>query len=132
MAFNLLIVDDSSTTRGIVRRTLGMTKLPLGEILEAKNGREGLELMRANWVDLVLADLNMPDMGGMEMIDAMSREPLLAAIPVVVVSSEGNQTVLDSLSAKGVRDVVRKPFEPVLLKMVIQRALGVEAGKGPA
>src|SRR4051812_44633807 len=108
MAFNLLIVDDSSTTRGIVRRTLGMTKLPLGEILEAKNGREGLELMRANWVDLVLADLNMPDMGGMEMIDAMSREPLLAAIPVVVVSSEGNQTVLDSLSAKGVRDVVRK------------------------
>ena len=127
MAFNLLIVDDSSTIRGIIKKTLRQTDLPLGEVLEAGTGREGLAQMRAHWVDLVLADLNMPDMNGQQMIEAMGQDPLLAKLPVVVVSSEGNATVLEALAARGVRDVVRKPFEPVLLRLIIQKALGVEA-----
>ena len=127
MAFNLLIVDDSSTIRGIIKKALRQTELPLGELLEAGNGQAGLEMMRAHWVDLVLADLNMPGMNGVEMIAAMGEDPLLAKTPVIVVSSEGNATVLDSLLSQGVKDVVRKPFEPVLLRMVIQKALGVTA-----
>jgi two-component system chemotaxis response regulator CheY len=125
MAFNVLIVDDSRTTRGILRKTLAMTELPLGTVLEAGTGREGLERMRECWIDLVLADLNMPDMSGVEMIEAMSRDPLLSKLPVVVVSSEGNQTVLDSLTERGVRSIVRKPFRPVLLKDVMRSVLGV-------
>ncbi len=125
MAFNLLIVDDSRTTRGIIKKTLAMTELPLGLILEAGSGREGLEQMRNNWVDLVLADLNMPDMSGVEMIAAMAEDPLLSKLPVVVVSSEGDQTVLDSLTERGVREIVRKPFHPGLLRDVMRRVLGV-------
>src|SRR5258708_21025425 len=128
MAFNFLIVDDSATSRGIVKKTLKLTRLPVGEIWEAKNGREGLDQMRANWVDLVLADLNMPDMTGQEMIQAMTGDPLLSKLQVVVVSSEGNQSVLDSLVKQGVRQVVRKPFEPALLREVIEQALELKDG----
>ncbi len=128
MAFNFLIVDDSATSRGIVKKTLKLTRLPVGEIWEAKNGREGLDQMRANWVDLVLADLNMPDMTGQEMIQAMAGDPLLSKLQVVVVSSEGNQSVLDSLVKQGVRQVVRKPFEPALLREVIEQALELKDG----
>jgi len=100
MAFNLIIVDDSSTTRNIIKRVLKMTDVPIGEIFEAVNGKDGLEKMKAHWVDLVLADLNMPEMNGQEMIEAMSTDEMLSRLPVVVVSSEGNQTVLDSLAKK--------------------------------
>ena len=127
MAFNILIVDDSLTTRGMVRKVLGMTELPLGEIWEASNGKEGLEKMKDNWVDLVLADLNMPDMTGQQMIDEMKKDNLLCTLPVVVVSSEGDKTVLDHLAQKGVKEVVRKPFESSLLRQVIERALGAKA-----
>jgi len=127
MAFNILIVDDSSTMRGMVKKVLGMTQLPLGELWEAGNGREGLEKMRTQWVDLVLADLNMPDMTGQEMIDEMKKDALLAALPVVVVSSEGDQAVLDHLAQKGIKEIVRKPFEATLLRQVIERALGATA-----
>lgn len=125
MAFNLLIVDDSRTTRGIIKKTLSMTELPIGEIYEASSGLEGLERMRNAWVDLVLADLNMPDMSGVEMIEVMAADPLLSQLPVVVVSSEGNQTVLDSLTERGVREIVRKPFQPGLLREVMQKILGM-------
>jgi two-component system chemotaxis response regulator CheY len=127
MAFNILIVDDSATMRGMVKKVLGMTELPLGELWEAANGREGLEKMRSNWVDLVLADLNMPDMTGQEMIDEMKRDGLLASLPVVVVSSEGDKAVLDHLAQKGVQEIVRKPFEATLLRQVIEKALGANA-----
>ena len=126
MAFNILIVDDSTTTRGMVKKVLGMTQLPLGELWEASNGKEGLDKMRAEWVDLVLADLNMPDMTGQEMIDEMKKDNLLSALPVVVVSSEGDKTVLEHLAQKGVKEIVRKPFEATLLREVIERALGAE------
>jgi two-component system chemotaxis response regulator CheY len=127
MALNILIVDDSSTSRKIIRKTLELTRLPLGEIWEAGNGLEGLEQMRKNWVDLVLADLNMPGMSGQEMIDQMGKDPLLAKLQVIVISSEGSQSVLDSLFKQGVREVVRKPFEQNLLREVIERTLEMTA-----
>ena len=123
MAINILIVDDSSTMRGFIKRTLQSTGLPLGDIWEAGNGRQGLEQMEAHWVDLVLADLNMPDMTGVEMINIMSENAMLSSLPVVVVSSENNQAVLDSLAQKGVREFVRKPFRAVLLQEIIEKVL---------
>jgi two-component system chemotaxis response regulator CheY len=129
MPINILIVDDSATMRGFIKRTLEMTQLPLGEICEAGNGREGLEQMKDHWVDLVLADLNMPDMTGVEMIEEMSHHAMLAAIPVIVVSSEGDQAVLHSLAQKGVKEFIRKPFHSGLLQEVVERVLLV-VGQG--
>jgi two-component system chemotaxis response regulator CheY len=127
MSYTLLIVDDSATTRGIIKKVLRLTDLDLGDLHEARNGQEGLAKLRETWVDLVLADLNMPVMTGAEMIAAMGEDPLLRSVPVVVISSEGNRTVLDSLADKGVREVIRKPFEPGLLRRVIEQALNVKA-----
>ena len=123
MAISILIVDDSATMRGFIKRTLKATELPLGDVWEASNGREGLEQMRANWMDLVLADLNMPDMTGVEMIEQMAQDPMLSVLPVVVVSSEGDQSVLHSLAQKGVREFIRKPFQAQTLKDVIEKTL---------
>ncbi len=123
MPINILIVDDSAAMRGFIKKTLAATQLPLADVWEAANGREGLSKMQTEWVDLVLADLNMPDMTGVEMIDQMSQIPLLSAIPVVVVSSEGDRAVLDSLARKGVREFVRKPFQTALLQDVVERVL---------
>ena len=123
MSFNVLIVDDSATTRGIVKKVLQLSELPLGQVHEAANGLLALALLRRDWVDLVLADLNMPEMGGIELVEAMAKDPLLAAVPVVVVSSEGNQTVIDSLASKGTRGFIRKPCEPAMLRRVIEEAL---------
>ena len=126
MAYTLLIVDDSATTRGIIKKVLGLTDLDLGTLHEATNGQEGLAKLRETWIDLVLADLNMPVMNGTEMIAAMASDPVLRSVPVVVVSSEGNRTLLDSLAEQGVREVIRKPFEPALLRRVIEEALRVK------
>jgi two-component system chemotaxis response regulator CheY len=123
MAYNIIIVDDSTTVRGMIRKILGKTNLPLGEIWEAANGQEGLEKMRENWVDLVLADLNMPVMTGQEMIEAMKKDEVLATIPVVVVSSDGNEMILDFLAKKGVTEFVQKPFGSEMLGQIIERAL---------
>jgi two-component system chemotaxis response regulator CheY len=126
MPFTLLIVDDSTTTRSIIKKVLRMTELDLGELHEAVNGQEGLAKLRETWIDLVLVDLNMPVMNGAQMISAMAKDEVLRSIPVVVVSSEGNQTVLDALSEQGVLEIIRKPFEPAILRRVIEQALHVK------
>jgi two-component system chemotaxis response regulator CheY len=123
MAYTLLIVDDSATTRAIVKKVLALTGLEFSAIHESKDGAEGLGILRNTWVDLVLADLNMPVMNGQQMIAAMAADPLLRSVPVVVVSSEGSKTVLDSLAEQGVHEVIRKPFEAALLRRVIEQAL---------
>lgn len=123
MAYTVLIVDDSATTRCILRKVLGLTGLDLGEVREAPNGAEALQRMRQSPPDLVLADLNMPVMSGTQMIAAMAADPLLRSLPVVVVSSEGNQTLLDSLSSQGVKKIIRKPFEAAGLRAVIESTL---------
>lgn len=116
MAQTVMIVDDSSTMRGFIRRTLELSGLAVAAVVEAGSGEEALERLAQGGVDLVLLDLNMPGMGGQGLIRAMGEAEPLKAIPVVVVSSEGNQQVLDSLHSLGVRQVIRKPFQPGALR----------------
>jgi two-component system chemotaxis response regulator CheY len=123
MAINILIVDDSTTMRLIIKKILAQTHLPFGNILEAVNGKEGLEKMKANPLDLVLADLHMPDMTGHQMIELMHKDPTLSKLPVVVVSTEGDKTILDSLTEMGIKAVIRKPFMPEQLKATIEKIL---------
>ena len=119
MSKRILIVDDSMTTRRLIRRTVELSELDLSGIDEAASGEEALPCLAQGGIGLVLADLNMPGMGGRGLITAMAQDPALRGIPVVVVSSEGNESVLESLYALGVRYVVRKPFHPGLLRSVL-------------
>lgn len=94
-----------------------------------ENGKIALEILGDNWIDLVFADINMPVMGGVEMIDKMSEDGLLKTIPVIIVSTEGSKTRIRKLTEKGISAYLRKPFSPEELKEVIDRVLGVQDGE---
>lgn len=124
MAYNILIVDDSETVRAVISRTLEMAGVPINKLYEATNGKEALQVMRDNWIDLVFSDINMPVMTGVEMIEQMQQDDLLESLPVVVVSTEGSKTRIDNLMKKGVRAYIRKPFTPEKVKEIIDELLG--------
>ncbi len=126
MAYNILIVDDSKTIRSILVKTLRLTGLPIDQIYEAGDGREALEQLQANWVDLVLTDLNMPVMTGTELLDAMVADDLLRTIPVIVVSTDGSSTRIEQLKSKGIREYIQKPFTPETVGAIIDAILGVK------
>jgi two-component system chemotaxis response regulator CheY len=128
MPVNILIVDDSLTVRIVLKRLLtNVLDIPGLQVTEADNGRIGLAMMRARRPDLVLADLNMDHMTGMEMIDQMRSDPALASIPVAVISSEGNQGVTDALALHGVCAFIRKPFDLGALSELLPKVLAAAA-----
>ena len=124
MSFNVLIVDDSAVMRAMIARVVRLSGVPLGELFEAPNGAEGLRVVREQWVDLVLLDINMPVMNGEEMLRRLRAEPETAALPVIVVSTESSDTRVHALEALGVA-FVHKPFAPEDLRDTILRITGV-------
>jgi two-component system chemotaxis response regulator CheY len=125
MAVNVLIVDDSAVMRAMIQKTVQLSGLQLGEIHQAANGREGLETLERQWIDLVIADINMPVMTGEEMIEHMQANPGLETIPTIVISTEGSQTRIDRLRSKGVR-FIHKPFSPEMIRDTVKDVLGSE------
>lgn len=123
MAYNILIVDDSPLLRGVIRRNLGLSGLDLGAVYEAGNGRDALAVLDANWIDLVLADLNMPEVDGFAMIDEISRTPAYQGVAVIVISTEGSGPRLEALHRQGVLACLRKPFTPEQFTEVIRQSL---------
>lgn len=124
MALNVLVVDDSSVTRAMIIKTMKMAGMPLGDVYQAANGKEGLEALDANWIDLALVDINMPVMNGEEMIETLRENPEWQNLPVIVVSTEGSQTRIERLERKGVR-FIHKPFSPETVREIINDMLGL-------
>jgi len=125
MALNVLVVDDSATVRAIIAKTLQLAGVHVNELREAANGKEALDILAGHRIDLVFTDINMPVMGGVEMVEAMCRDGILKAVPVIIVSTEGSATRIEQLKAKGVSAYIRKPFTPELLKDVVHNVVGV-------
>jgi len=125
MAYNILIVDDSVLTRTAIKRILGMIEFPVGQILEAPDGLVALKILDSQPVDLVLADLNMPQMSGIELIHQMRLQKNHSEVPVVMVTTESSPTRIKELLSEGVRDYLHKPFTPEEFRSVISRHLGV-------
>jgi two-component system, chemotaxis family, chemotaxis protein CheY len=125
MAFNVLVVDDSEVMRAMVLKTLRLSGVPLGEVHQAGNGLEGLQLLDTNWIDLALVDINMPVMRGEEMIDRIRANPATADLPVVVVSTERSEARIAELREKGV-EFVHKPFTPEALRATVLRITGID------
>jgi two-component system, chemotaxis family, chemotaxis protein CheY len=124
MAINILVIDDSIVTRMMISRTLRLTQVPIGQLYEAENGREGIKQMLTNSVDVVIADLNMPVMNGLEMLEIKNQDEYLRTIPVIVVSTEGSNSRRDELDALGVNAFIRKPFTPEGIRDAIAEVLG--------
>lgn len=142
MSFNVLIVDDSDVIRAMIARTLRLAQVPVGAVHHASNGQEALAVLEHEWVDLVLADINMPVMNGVEMIARMRERAETADIPVIVVSSEGATDRISGLMQRGVTEWIRKPFTPEEIRDAIcalaaglmpasERAAQIDAAFGP-
>lgn len=123
MANNILVVDDSVIIRKMVAKNLSMADVDLGEIHFAANGREALDKLDAHWIDIVLADINMPVMNGLELIQEMSRRDLTSTVPVVIISTERSKERIEALKALGVRAYINKPFTPEEFAQVIKDLL---------
>jgi len=93
-------VDDSAVMRAIIIKTMHISGLPLGEIYQAANGKEGLDSLSQHWIDLVIADINMPVMNGEEMINCMLENPDSKDIPTDEILSHARGCVEFTYSKK--------------------------------
>jgi two-component system chemotaxis response regulator CheY len=119
-----LIVDDSSVMRKIVERSLRQAGLELSKVYEAGNGAEALSILTENQVDLILCDINMPVMDGLQFIKQIPSVENAKGVPVVMITTEGSEAhVVEALSA-GARGYIRKPFTPDQVKEHVIPVLG--------
>ncbi len=107
---DVLIVDDSAAIRKILQRVLRQTDLPIGTIFEAGDGREALEALKLKGVDLILSDINMPNMDGLELLSHLKANEAWMKVPVIMVSTEGSQAKVLEAVEKGAVGYVRKPL----------------------
>src|SRR5580698_7193167 len=108
----VLIVDDSSVMRKIVERTLRQAGVELSSVFQAGSGAEALAVLADNRVELILCDINMPVMDGLELVKQLSGVENAKGVPVIMITTEGSEShVVQALSA-GARGYIRKPFTP--------------------
>ena len=125
MAYRVLIVDDSPAMRTFVRRVIDMSGFDLAQCFEASNGEEALNLLRGEWVDAILTDINMPQMDGEEFLRRLSQDEMLRSIPAIVISTDATAHRIASMTSLGARGYVTKPFLPETLRAELERTLGV-------
>lgn len=122
MKRNVLIVEDDPTMRVVLKRTLTESNIDIGEIYEAENGKIGLEMLAEYDVDLMLVDIYMPVMDGMEMLDYAADNPDYRDIPAVVVSTENDEKRIDAILRRGM-GFVHKEFTTDLLEDQIRKKI---------
>src|SRR5208282_2451498 len=105
-----LIVDDSTVMRKIVERALRQAGLDPLVVHEAGSGTEGLELLRAKTVDLILSDINMPSMDGLEFLRQLRAQNLAPGVPVVMITTESSEEHVKQAILAGAQGYIRKPF----------------------
>lgn len=113
---DILIVDDSAGIRKILQRVIRQAEVPLGAVHEAGDGVEALELLKTHTVGLILSDINMPNMNGLELLSQIKANDALKNVPVVMVSTEGSQAKVLEAVQLGAAGYVRKPFNAEQIK----------------
>jgi two-component system, chemotaxis family, chemotaxis protein CheY len=119
-----LIVDDSSVMRKIVERSLRQAGIELATVFEAGNGNEALALLAENTVDLILCDINMPVMDGLEFVKQLSGVKNAKGVPVVMITTEGSESHVVQALSFGAKGYIRKPFTPEQMREQVLPVLG--------
>jgi two-component system, chemotaxis family, chemotaxis protein CheY len=116
MALDVLIVDDSAAIRKILQRLLRQTDFNFGEIFEAADGTEALTSLKKNKIGLVLSDINMPNMDGLQLLSHLRGMEQYKQVPVVMITTEGGQNKVMEAVQLGASGYVRKPFTAEQIK----------------
>jgi two-component system chemotaxis response regulator CheY len=121
MALKVLLVDDSAVMRKMITRTLRQAGIDLGEVLEASNGVEALEVLTGHVVDLILCDWNMPEMDGLTFLKEARKQ---YQTPVVMLTTESSQEKISEAMAAGANAYISKPFTPEKIGTSLSQVLG--------
>ncbi len=113
---NVLIVDDSAAIRKILQRVLGQASVPITQFFEAGDGLQALEVLKANDIGLVLSDINMPNMDGLQFLSQVRAVEEWKSVPVVMITTEGSQAKVKEAVQLGASGYIRKPFTPDHIK----------------
>ncbi|HKJ87071.1 MAG TPA: response regulator [Gammaproteobacteria bacterium] len=124
MAKKILIAEDSSTMRSLIASTI--TAMGDFTIVEAANGFEALRILPREKVDLVITDINMPDINGLELVSFVKGNPNYRNTPLVIISTEGSERDREKGLTLGADAYLVKPFEPARLQDLVQRFLQEE------
>lgn len=120
-----LIVDDSSVMRKIVERALRQAGLPLSKVHEASSGVEALDLLKDEQVQLILSDINMPMMDGLEFLRQLRAQELAPEVPVVMITTESSEEHVKEAILAGAQGYIRKPFTAEQVKDRVLPLLGM-------
>lgn len=124
MSYNFLIVDDSLPMRSVIIKTIKASGFGQASFHQAANGLEALQVLKREWLDIVITDYNMPQMDGMALIREMHKDDLWQAIPILVVTTEGSQNKVSEFMAEGAAGYIKKPFTPEAIREKLTQILG--------
>lgn len=119
MGNNVLLVDDSSTMRKIVGRSLRQAGIEFDNIYEAADGLQALELLEKESVDIVLSDINMPNMDGIAFLREKANRPAIKDIPVFMISTETGDDIIGEAKSLGAVGSIKKPFTADMVNDVL-------------
>lgn len=118
----ILIVDDSSMMRAMIKRVVKLTRVPVEEILEAGDGAQALSLLQSYDVQLLLTDINMPVMSGADLLRHVAKDDRWRRLTRVIISTDGSQARREQVAELSVRWYLQKPFSPEVLRDVLTDA----------
>ena len=122
----ILIADDAKFNRDILKEFLGETY----DYLEAENGNQVIQMIGENiGIDLMLLDINMPQMNGFEVLEIMKRSQYIDEIPVIMISAEESVDVMRKAYEMGITDYITRPFDSVIVKKRVQNTLELYANQ---
>jgi two-component system chemotaxis response regulator CheY len=116
MPLDILIVDDSAAIRKILHRVLVQAEVPMGKVHEAGDGQEALEKLRTEKIGLILSDINMPTMDGIEFLTRLKADDSFKSVPILMVTTEGSQAKVLQALELGAAGYVKKPFTAEQIK----------------
>ena len=125
MSFNVLIVDDSASMRAVIKKIVTISGFQMDKCLEANNGREAMEVLSTNWIDIIISDINMPEVNGLELLEQLQKNETLKEIPVIMITTEGSTERMQEAFKLGAKGFVKKPFLPDEIKKVLYDVIGV-------
>jgi two-component system chemotaxis response regulator CheY len=124
MSYNFLIVDDSLPMRSVIIKTIKASGFGQASYHQAGNGFEAMEVLKDEWLDIVITDYNMPQMDGMALIREMQKDDLWREIPILVVTTEGSQNKVTEFMQEGAVGYIKKPFTPEAIREKLTEILG--------